>query len=151
MYLNRWIIDGEADVLTRILKSLLVLSLAAGSVAVIQTPAHAAAGACATGGNSTIRACVNYGDSGANIRADFYLLVPATSYIHTYRVSINVNGAWYNLGGGTFGGTGRYCCWYKSWTNLPQITNRAYTRIYIFKADGILNYTVSSPTITFVA
>src|SRR5262245_20278405 len=107
----------------RVAQVLVGLLVASIGVVALASPASAAVGGCAP--TSVITACVNYGDSGTRIRADFYLNQPVHADQKYYRVAIHI----LQTNGGDFGrwvspltaigGTGRYCCWYRDDVNLP--------------------------------
>ncbi len=122
--------------------------IAVGATAAVQSPALAVGG-CANN-NVTLNACVDFGSYGHGVvRADFYLDRPADASVHHYNVWFVIDGYWYGAASGTFGGTGRYCCWYKTYDNLPNTYNSARTVVDVWTNWGALHMSVSSPTINF--
>jgi hypothetical protein len=136
----------------RVLGTLLAITLAtAGLTAIAQTPALAAVGGCSTN-NVTISACINFGDAGGNkVRADFYLNRAVDHSVNHFDLEIIINGHRYDLAYQNFDHQGRYCCWTKTWDNLPDTNNTAYTQMRVWTADApsVLHMTVYSPTIRF--
>lgn len=133
----------------RLLRGLLVVTLAtAGLTVAAQSPAMAIGG-CSTN-NVTLSSCVDYGSHGhGRARADFYLNRTPDSSVYRYVVYLVFNGTYHEVGRGYFGSTGRYCCWYRTIDNLPNTYNSARTVVSVFTSSGSLHMAVSSPTIYF--
>lgn len=118
-----------------------------GLVGFNATPAFAAGGC--NNANVTLKPCVNFGANGDNVRADFYLDRTPDSSVHHYTVYLVVNGTSYNVGSGTFSGTGRYCCWYRGTHNSSLTAFHVYTSVRVYTSTGVLHMTVNSPTINY--
>lgn len=133
----------------RILRGLLVATLATvGLIVAVPSPAMAIGG-CTTN-NVTLSSCIDYGSHGhGTARADFYLNRTPDSSVYRYVVYIVLNGTYHEVGRGNFTSTGRYCCWTKTIDHSPNTNNSARTVVSVFTSSGNLHMAVSSPTINF--
>jgi hypothetical protein len=101
--------------------------------------------------------CGNYGDSGTNIRADFYQNRRPDSDQVNYRVAIHIE----QTNGGDFGqwvspllpigGNGHYCCWYRNDSNLPPYYHGAKAVVYTYTASGVVHSVFTSPTVWYTS
>lgn len=137
-----------------------VLALAVTLAATIGTlavadPASASVGGCTP--SSIYSVCVNYGDSGGSIRADFYQNSrPGSDQVY-YRVAIHIEqtnggdfGYWVS-GYLTIGSNGHYCCWYRNDTNLPEYYHGAKAVVYTFTASLVVHSVFTSPTVWYTS
>ncbi|GIH04180.1 hypothetical protein Rhe02_22470 [Rhizocola hellebori] len=134
----------------RFLRGLLVAAmLTGGSTVALAAPASAAWGGC-DNANGTVSACVNFGDNGNSVRADFYFKkVPDSSY-YTYYVWIFVDGYGQLMASNqrlTY--TGRYCCWTRPTDSLPNRIYRVFVQVAIYTSSGVYHTGSISPTITY--
>ncbi len=139
----------------RIVRGLMVAVIATIGIVAFANPASASVGGCTS--NSVISACVNYGDSGGNIRADFYENRRPDSDQVYYRVAIHIE----TTSGGDFGqwvspltaigGTGHYCCWTRYDVNLPQSYHGAKAVVYTYTASMVVHSVFTSPIIWYTS
>jgi hypothetical protein len=137
-------------VIQKIARYGLAIAAATAGVAVATATPALAAGGCNTT-NPTVGPCIDY-PGGSNARADFYLNRAPDSSIAFYEVSMVVNGNEIPLSGRQkLTTTGRYCCWYQGVAGTSPKAKEAFTRVKIFRQDGVRHLTQDSPTIRFVA
>lgn len=137
----------------RVVQVVVGVLVATTGVVALAIPAGAAVGACRP--TTIITACVNYGDSGTRIRADFYINRRPDADQRYYRVAIHILqtdgddfGMWVSPLN-TIGSTGRYCCWYRNDLNSPPYYRGAKTVVYTYTADRVVHSVFSSPSIWY--
>ncbi len=132
----------------RVARVLIIATMVTGTAFATATPALASVGGCEDS-NPTVTACVNFGDSGNNLRADFYFKKPPDSSYWTYYVWTYVNGYGQMMASGHIDHSGRYCCWYRATDSLPNIRYSAYTVVSIYTQWGSYHTGSISPTIVY--
>lgn len=115
----------------------------------VASPASASVGGCTS--STVISACVNYGDDGNRVRADFYQNRRPDSDQVYYRVAIHFVGTNYDDGAWvspltTIGGNGHYCCWYRTAQySLPPGWHGIKTVVYTYTANHTVHSVFTSP------
>jgi hypothetical protein len=135
-------------VLKKLLRYVLAITIATTGVTVVTAAPALAWGGCNTS-NTTVGPCIDYGNSGSQARADFYLNRGPDWSIYYYKLAVIDDGVLYwKVGSYTrLTGTGRYCCWYHNVADLPATYDCVKTRVYIYRADYALHMYADSPTI----